>query len=707
MAVIGKIRSYSGLLIAVIGIALAAFVLGDFLGYGPTGAQTMEVGQVGRTKIVYPEFEERVEQAVENWRNQTQRQTPEAREAFQIRQQVWDQMVRELLMAREFEQLGIRVSADELTELVIGDDPHPAVLQSFTNPNDGSFDPQSVIEFIQNLDQMDPSMQNQWFMLEDYIREQRKETKYHTLIRKGFFMPEALVRQDYQEKNRTADIRLIAKRFNEINDSLVSVSDRDLRSIYNERKQEFTREASRDLEYVVFPILPSEQDREIIKQETERLKEEMAQSENIENFINANSDRRFNPTFVSKEELSPEIDEVLFDAEPGTMHGPYVDNNAFVVSMLTDVQFRPDSMQASHILISHIATRSATPETTRTREQAQQKADSILTVVRRTPGSFAALATELSEDPSAAVNQGDLGWFPDGAMVQPFNEAVINTPVNNFTIAESEFGFHVIRVTGKSAATRKVQVAHLTRNIEYSNQTFQRVYNEASAFSATLRDDNKDFDAVAEEQGLSKRVADNIRPMDNTIPGINNPRSIIQWAFAERTEEGSISQIFDLDGRFVIARVAKVKEEGIPSLDEISDEIRTIAINEKKAEMIADEFTQAQGTGITEKAASLGLDARNVENIRFNSNTLQGFGAEPAVIGSIFALEPNTVSAPIKGNAGVFMVEITRIDEATEPENLQAQQNQLQTTFRNRVPGESVRALRESAEIKDNRHMFY
>lgn len=706
MAVIGKIRSYSGLLIAVIGIALAAFVLGDFLGYGPTGAQTMEVGQVGSTKIVYPQFEERVAQSVDNWRNQTQRQTPDARETFQIRQQVWDQMVREVLMGREFEQLGLQVSADELTELVIGSDPHPAILQSFTNPNDGSFDPQSVIEFIQNLDQMDPSMQNQWFMLEDYIREQRKETKYHTLIRKGFFMPEVLARKDYQDKNGTADIRLVAKRFNEIDDSLVSVSDRDLRSIYNERKQEFTRENSRDLEYVVFPILPSEQDREIIRQETERLKAEMAQSENIENFINANSDSRFNPMFVSREQLSPEIDEVLFDAEPGTMHGPYVDNNAFVVSMLTDVQFRPDSMQASHILISHRATRTATPETTRTREQAQQKADSILNVVRRSPGTFATLATELSEDPSAVTNQGDLGWFPDGAMVQPFNEAVINTPVNNFTIAESEFGFHVIRVTGKSPATRKVQVAHLTRNIEYSNQTFQRVYNEASAFSVTLRD-NKDFDAVAEEQGLSKRIADNIRPMDNTIPGIDSPRAIIQWAFAERTEEGSISQIFDIDGRFVVARVAKVKEEGVPSLEEIREEIMAIAIREKKAEMIAEEFRQAQGAGINEKAASLGLDARNVENVRFNSNTLQGFGAEPAVIGSIFALEVNTVSTPIKGNAGVFMVEITRKDEAIEPENLQAQQNQLQTTFRNRVPGESVRALRENAEITDNRHMFY
>ncbi|MFW5663817.1 MAG: peptidylprolyl isomerase [bacterium] len=706
MAVIGKIRSYSGLLIAVIGIALAAFVLGDFLGYGPTGAQTPEVGQVDRTKIVYPEFEERYTQAIENWRNQTQKQNPEPEEAFQIRQQVWDQMVREILLAREYEQLGIQISADELTDLVIGNNPHPAILQSFTNPEDGSFDSQQVIEFIQNLDQMEPSMQDQWFMLEDYIRDQRKESKYQTLISKGFYMPEVLANNDYQEKNVTADIRVIAKRFNEIDDSLVTVSDRDLRNIYDERKEEFKREKSRDLEYVVFPIFPSDQDRETIRQETEQLKEELAQTQNIESFINANSDQRFDPSYVSREQLSPEIEDVLFNAEVGTMHGPYVDDNAFVVSMLTDVEFRPDSMKASHILISHVGSQSATPETTRTQDEAREKADSILNVVRRSPGSFAALATELSEDPSAATNQGDLGWFPDGAMVTPFNEAVINTPVNNFTIAESDFGFHVIRVTGKAAETKKVQIAHLVRNIDYSNQTFQRVYNEASEFSSTLRE-NEDFDEVAEEQGLSKRVADNIRPMDNSIPGIDNPRSIIQWAFAERTEEGSISQIFDLEGRFVVARIAKVREEGIPELEDIRDEIRTIAIREKKAEMIAEEFNQAQGQGIEEKATSMGLDVRNIENIRFNMNSLEGFGAEPAVIGSVFALEPNTLSKPITGNTGVFMVEVIRKDENIEPENLQAHQQQLQTTFRSKVPGESVRALRETVEITDNRHMFY
>jgi peptidyl-prolyl cis-trans isomerase D len=706
MAVIGKIRSYSGLLIAVIGIALAAFVLGDFMGYGPSGSQNTEVGSVGSKKIVYPEFENRVAQATENWRNQTGNQTPGPNETFQIRQQVWDQMLREALLAREFDQLGLKISPDELTELVIGNDPHPAILQSFTNPNDGSFNPQTVIEFVQNLGQMEPSMQNQWFMLEDFIREQRKETKFHTLIRKGFYAPLAFARADYQERNVTADVNLLVKRFDQIHDSLVVVSDRDIRNAYNEHKHSFKREKSRDLEYVVFPIFPSDQDRESVRLETERLKQEFINAENVENFVNVNSDQRFNPTFFGRGELSPVIDSLMFNSEVGTVYGPYVENNAFVVAKLTEVQFRPDSMKASHILIAHTASRSAGPETTLGREQAQAKADSLLNVVRRAPGRFAALASELSDDPSAFSNQGDLGWFPDGAMVPSFNDAVIENAVNSFTVAESEFGFHVIHITGKSSPSKKVQVAQLTRNIEYSNHTFQRVYSQASAFSAALRD-NDDFDAAVEEQGLSKRVVDNIRPMDNTIPGIENPRSIIQWAFGQRTQKGTVSQIFDIDGRFVVARVVAVKEEGIPALDEIRDEIRNIAIIEKKAQLIINEFNQTQATGLEATATALNLEVQNIENIRFNSNNLQGFGSEPAVIGSIFALQPNSTSTPIKGNAGVFLVQVVDKSPVVEPENLTSQQTQLQNAFRNRVPNEAFRALRESAEITDNRHMFY
>jgi peptidyl-prolyl cis-trans isomerase D len=707
MAVIGKIRSYSGLLIAVIGIALAAFVLGDFMGYGPSGRQDTDVGVIGSKKISYPEFENRVAQQSEVWRQQTGMQTLGARESFQIRQQVWNQMLREILLSEEFESLGLEISPDELTDLIIGNEPHPAILQSFTNPDDGSFDPGMVINFIQNLNFMDPATQNQWFQLEEYVKQQRLESKYHTLIRFGYFVPKAIAAADYQDRSATADIRLIVKRFSDINDSLVVINDRILRNTYNEHRNNFTQEEARDLEYVVFPVFPSDQDREAALNAVEGFRQELEQSENVEAFVNSVSDRRFDPTFYAPGQLSPVIDSLMFNAQIGTIYGPFIENNSYIVAKLNDIQFRPDSMRASHILIAHQMSQAATPETNLDREQARSKADSILGVVQRSPGRFGELATDLSDDPSAIANQGDLGWFPDGAMVPPFNEAVITTPVNNFVVAESDFGFHVIRVTGKSAPTKKVQVAQVSREIEYSNQTYQRVFGQASEFASLLRQ-KVDFDDAIDQLNLSKRVIDNLRKMDNTIPGIENPRNIIQWAFSDRVESGSVSQIFDLDGRFVIARVSRIRSEGVPSLNEIRQEITEIAIREQKAEMLAKQIKDAgQATSIDALASNLGAEVTELENIRFTNNNLQGFGSEPAVVGAIFATPAGSISSPVKGNMGVFVVEVIRKDIAVEPDDLTAQQRQMQTTFRNRVESETFRAIQESADIKDNRHRFF
>jgi peptidyl-prolyl cis-trans isomerase D len=706
MAVIGKIRSYSGLLIAVIGIALAAFVLGDFMGYGPGRTPDWEVGVVEGKKISYPEFENRVAQQSENWRQQTGMQTLGQREAFQIRQQVWNQMLREILLTNEYEELGLAVSADELTELIIGNEPHPVILQNFSNPADGSFDPEVVINIIQNLNYMDVSTQNQWFQLEEYIRQQRKETKYHNLIRQGFFIPRAIAEADFRERNTNAEIRFVVKQFHEIADDQVEINDRILRNTYNQHKNRFKQDETRDLEYVVLPIFPSEQDREMARRAVENYKNELAQAENVESFVNSVSDHRFNPTFFSRGQLSPEIDSVMFNAQPGTIYGPYVENNTYAIAMLKSVQQRPDSMKASHILIAHQTSQSANQETRLNREQAQAKADSLLNVVRRSPNRFAEIASELSDDPSVAVNQGDLGWFPDGAMVAPFNDAVINTNVNSFTVAESDFGFHVIRVTGKSAPTRKVQVARVTREIEYSNQTYQRVYAQASEFASLLRQ-RVSFDDAAEQTGLSKRIIPNVGKMDSNIPGIDNPRNVIQWAFADRTDEGDYSQVFDLDGRFVIAKVAKIREAGVPALADIQQEIREIAVREQKAKIITEQFNNASGSTLDQKASGLGLQVRQADNVRLNNNNLQGVGPEPAVIGTVAALAPNSVSSPIKGNSGVFLIEVVQKDAPFAPEDITTQQRQLQNTFRNRVEAESFRAIQEKADIKDNRHRFY
>ena len=695
------------MLIAVIGIALAAFVLGDFFGYGPGPGRTVDVGKIGSSKISYQEFEQRVAEQLEAWKMQTGNQNPGPQEAFQIRQQVWNTMVREILLDEEMEDLGINVSSDELYHLIHGPNPHQVIVRNFSNPADGTYDPQQVTNFLLNFDNLDPTTQNQWLMIEQFIKRERQENKYHNLIRKGYYIPSVLLSREYQDRNATADLQYVVKRFDAIPDSLVEVSERELTRFYEEHRHLYEQDASRSLQYVAFPVFPSEQDREALRGELLDLQEELANSENIETFINSTSDERFNPTYLSQDELSPELDSVMFNAPVGTVYGPFIEENAYVLAKLVDAQFRPDSMRASHILFSYIGSASADPTTTRTLDEARNLADSILNVVRRNPSRFGELATDLSDDPSAQMNQGDLEWFRDFEMVPEFSEAVIEAPANSFTTAETQFGVHVIHVTGKSAPTRKVQVARLTRNIEPSNRTFQAVFGQASEFSALLRAD-KDFEEAAEEKGLSVRVIDMVREMDMNLPGIENPREIVRWAFDEETRVGSYSQIFDVDNRFIVATVTEKRDEGIPSLDEIREEIQALAIEEKKFEIISAEMNEAMSAGSFQAiAGQLQLNPEEALDIRFNMLNLPNVGPEPRVIGTAFGLQPNTISGPVKGNAGALLVEVLNHEEATQPEDMSATRRQLQSAFTNRVITETFNAIRENANIEDNRTMFY
>lgn len=705
MAVISKIRSYSGLLIAVIGIALAAFVLGDFLGYGPMRTQRSNIGKVEGSQISYLEFERRVTEHTDNWRAQTGIQQLGQREQFQIRQDVWNQMLHEALLNQELERLGIEITSQELYDMVHGADPHPWIVSSFTDPATGEYDPQQVINFLQNFDFLDPAIRNQWIMLEQHIKRERQENKYFTLIRKGFYIPQTMAGRDFSERNTTADIRYAYVPFHSIPDGEVQVSDRELRRVYDQNKHLFRSEATRSIEYVAFPVFPTEEDREALRRELLELRDELETTEDIPGFINAVSDTRFNPRYLSRDEVSPEVEEALFNASPGTIHGPYVEDNRFVLAKLNDVQNRPDSMRANHILIAYTGARGSAQDIRRSPEAARQKADSILQVVRRNPGRFAALAEELSDDPSAAMNQGELGWFRDGDMVPEFNEAVVGGNVNSFVQAETAFGFHVIQITGKSPAVRKVQLAQLTRDIEPSSRTYQMVFGQASNFASRLRQ-TRDFDETTSELGLSKRVVENIRPMDASIPGIENPREIIRWAFDRNTREGNFSRIFDIDGRFIIATVTDITEEGIPSLEDIREEIMAIALRDKKYNQIATRMLQ-QNSNLEAIAAEFNTEVMEAEDITFTTVNLPGTGAEPRVVGAVFALPVNTLSQPIKGNNGVFVAEVVRRDEPVVPQDLEPTRRQLRTAFANRVQFEVFQALRNNADIEDNRSEFY
>lgn len=693
------------MLIAVIGIALAAFVLGDFLGYGPGARPSMDIAKINRHTVTYQEFEQRVAERLESWRLETGQQVVGQAEAYQIRQQIWNEISREIILDQELERLGLEVTREELFDMIHGPEPHPVIIRSFTNPADGRFDAQDVINFLRNFDRLEPTVRMQWANMERYMKRERAEEKYHTLISKAYHVPSALAAVDFQDRNASADFRFVFMPYAEVADSLVRVSDRDLRRVYDENKERFRQEASRDIAYVTFDVRATAEDREALQAELLALKDEFTMADDVAAFVNAASDMRYDARFYRSGELPLEIDELFFDAEPGVVHGPFVDNDVIVLARLVATQLRPDSLRASHILFAYSGAMGAEPTLVRTSDRAREMADSVLEVARRNPARFGELAVELSDDNSANFNQGDLDWFPDGAMVPGFNEAVVNTNTGSFTVAESEFGFHVIHVTGKTPPVRKVQVAFLTRNIEPSSRTYQSVYARASEFASELRK-NRSFNQVADEKGVPVRVAEYLGEMDFSVPGIENPRVIVQWAFLDDTKKGSFSRIFELDNRFVIAALTELRHAGIPPLEQVREEVMEMALQEKKFEQIAGQIKNA-GSSLDAIAEELGREVITATDIRFNTINLPVAGNEPKVIGAAFAMENNTLSGPIKGNNGVYVVEMQQLEMAILPDDLSPNKRMLQGNVTTRVPMEVFPALKKKARVEDNRNLFF
>ncbi|MCF8309727.1 MAG: SurA N-terminal domain-containing protein, partial [Bacteroidales bacterium] len=485
MAAIGKIRKHSGLLIAFIGIALAAFVLGDlFKSRGQGGRKNVPVGVVNGEEISFQEFNKKAEQNLKNARQNNQSGNLSERQRFSIKQETWNQMVKKIIMKEQYQELGVGVSSDELYDMVQGPDPHPVIKRNFSNPNTNEFDPSRVRQFLSNLDQMNNKQRQQWFSLESFLKESRRETKFNNLITKSHYTPDSLAKLAYLEKGKTADADYFGIKYQTVEDSEVSISEEDYKEYYNNHKERFKNEnEKRKIEYVVFDVEASEEDRRQIEKQVNDLNKELEtiERENIPRFVNSVSDEPYDSSWKSRGDLPARIENTMFSSEPGAKVGPYIEDNAYHIAKLVDITQRPDSMKASHVLIAYQGANRA-QDVTRSRQEAQQLADSLLTTLQNNPEQFETLAREYSDGPSGQKG-GDLGWFEDGSMAPAFNNAVINNDIGDIVMAETPFGYHIIKVADKKEPVKKVRVAHIVREIKPSNQTYQDVYMKANAFA--------------------------------------------------------------------------------------------------------------------------------------------------------------------------------------------------------------------------------
>ncbi|HOI33491.1 MAG TPA: peptidylprolyl isomerase, partial [Bacteroidales bacterium] len=315
-------------------------------------------------------------------------------------------------------------------------------------------------------------------------------------------------------------------------------------------------------------------------------------------------------------------------------------------------------------------------------------------------------ATQFSDDGSVAQNSGDLGWFRDGQMVPQFNQYVIENENGSIGLVETDFGYHIIQVTGKKEPQKKVRIAEIVHHVSPSTQTYQEVFAEASRFASAAKT-RESFDNSVADQGLNKRLAPNLRTNSNRITGVDNPRQIVRWAFDEKTSVNDVSEIFDLDNMYVIAVLTKATEKGIASLDDIREMIEPQVKNRKKGEYLVQKMNEL-GKDWDKIIAELKGEKQTVSDLSFDSRTITGFGQESLVIGTLFTMEEGQVSEPIAGNAAAFIVKLNKLTAADETDNFDRIRRDYSVAFNNSVRNNAAfRSLEKEASIEDNRLLFY
>lgn len=698
MAVIGSIRKRVGLLIGFVGVSLVLFVLGDLVtsNQGLLDGSSDVMGVVGGDKIRYPEFEKKVETLIENYKTNTQTESVDQATADQLREQAWNMELNTLILGKEYKKLGVSCSPEELYDMCTGRNVHEQIKTAFTNKETNQFNPQDVVKFLKDLPNREEAIQKQWKTFEEAITDERIAQKYKDIIKGGLFATTAEARANFEETGRMASIKYIRMDYGTIADSAVKVEDSDLRSYYNEHQNDFKQaETIRKVEYVAFDVRPSAEDNKETEDWINKKKEEFTVATNDSIFVNQNSDVPFDSTYKAKGSLQPAHD-TLFSAELGTLVGPYFENGTYKIAKLINTKMVSDSVKARHILVKIQNGDTAS---------AQSKADSLKAVIKKGQ-KFGELAKKYSEDPGSAIKDGDLGWFRQGMMVPSFNDACFNGKKGDMPIVTSQFGIHLIEITDKGAQSKQVQIAVVERKVEASQKTYDVIYQEAQKFAS----DNSTaelFDSAIVKKGLNKRIADNLKEGDKNVPGLDSPRELVRWAY--KVDKGEVSKVFTFGDKYVIAKLTDIKEKGVLPMEDVKDKVTAEAIKLKKAEKLIEQYnTKAAGAAtIDEIGQKMNLPVTPTDNVTFSNPYLQGVGNEPRLVGVIFALKPGQPSKPIRGDNGVFVVAVDKITEPAATKDYSANQKQLADQRKQRSEYELFNALKEKANVEDNRGKFY
>jgi peptidyl-prolyl cis-trans isomerase D len=709
MATLEKIRNKAGLLVIVVGVALFAFIIGDFLNSSSTFfRQNQEkVIEVEGNVISIQQYQERIEEMTEFYKMQSGMSSLPEEYMNQIRQSVYNSMVQEIVLTEAMDKLGMTVSPEELFDMVQGNNISPILQQNqmFHNPETGMFDKMALLDFLKAVDDdniatLPPDQQSQllpyrnfWLFMEKNIKLQRMEQKYTTLLSKAIAANTLDAKEAFNETTESSSILYAMQPYSTIPDSTVSVMKSELEKLYNQRKEAYKQTETKVIKYIAVDIVPSEADYAKAGAEIETIKDELTNPEHaIADIINENSETPYTDVFFSANTLDPEIKTFAVSAYIGEIYGPVFENNRYRMFKLVDKTIAPDSVKVKHIMIAGTG-------------RDEVLADSLLKVLKA-GGDFAGIARTYSAD-QAAQNGGDVGWLTEmGAKAyvnDEFKQGVFSAPLNELKQMKSLYGIHLYKVTEKTANVQKYKVADVEMTVSPSSKTYSNIYNELNQFISKNQDIDK-FDDAAKEAGYNVRSNVNVTANDQTVEMIGQSRPVVRWAF--QNKKGSISEIFECDNKFVVAAILGTIPEGYRPLS-LVEELKPVLIAEKKGKIIADELKSKNLTSLDAYVQAMNASVDSVKFINFNTRRITGIGAEPKLNAMIALTKPGQLSEPVVGNNGVYVFQVYERNQENATYDEKTQIATLDASNAYRFGYQAVQTLISKAKITDNRIRFY
>ena len=711
MAVLNKIRQRSVILILVIALALFSFVIGDLFKNSDalTGGTMDVIATVNGEEIKRDEFMFKVENM--------QRRMGTGSTSVQTMNNVYNQELRRIILNSEYDALGLSVERDEMRQLL---ETSFSFYPEFQN-QDSIFDVNRLNAFIANLKDINPERAplgtfmisyDEWTNNEQSLASNAMQQTYYNLIKAGLSATLTEAKDEYMSEAENINVQYVQIPFASVPDSLVDVTKSDIRAYMEAHSEQYQVEATRDVSFVEFREEASEEDRTKIQDELIALKADKVEyvevskttdtilgfdhTTDYEVFINSNSDIRYQDEFLRGIQLPVTYRDTILSTPVNGYYGPYEDAGYYKLTKVLVKEERPDSVKVRHILIPYTGAQGALPTVTDTPDEAKAKADSIFNIIKAKRSKFSDLL-ELSSDLVSNENDGVIEFAYNSPFAPEFKAYSFDNKKGDLGVVETAFGFHIIDIMDQMSFNPTVKLATLAREIEASEQTIDNVFNAVSKFEIALEDG--DFKTLANEYEKEVKIAA-FEELDENIPGLGSQRQVVRWAFDQETKVGDYKR-FPVSGvGFIVVRLNEINEAGLMKVEDATTPVLVEIRKEKKADIIKERIS---GATLSDIANSEGQSVRTAAALTLKSTTLSGAGVEPKVIGSAFGLSEGSLSKPIVGDKGVYVIEVTKITSADELDNYSAIASRLSNALKTTVNTKVYSALEKVADIEDNR----